>query len=186
VTEAEWVEDMAEHLRADLGKRDQRLSVRTKLRLAYGYEIVGYDEQPMAQSIEFETDLAILETGPGESWRPRVVVEAKLGRVSTHDAITYSQKAGHHRAVHPYLRYGVMLGRRRQYPLPGRLYRHGAQFDFMISFVDSVPTKQELGTFCELVRDEVAAARLLEKLLYESRKAGRDRYTFLQRKLEVR
>jgi hypothetical protein len=36
------------------------------------------------------------------------------------------------------------------------------------------------------MRDEVAASRLMEKLLYESRKAGRDRYTLLQRKLEVR
>lgn len=186
MTESEWVEEMAERLRTALGKHDRSLSVRTKLRLAYGYEIIEYGGEPLAQSIKFETDLAVLETGAGDSWRPRVVVEAKLGRVSTHDAITYSQKAGHHRAVHPYLRYGVMLGRRRQFPLPGRLYRHGAHFDFMMSFVDSVPSKQELATFCQLIRDEVSASRLLEKLLYDSRKAGRDRYTFLQRRLDVR
>jgi hypothetical protein len=67
VTEAEWVEDIAEHLRAGLGKSDQRLSVKTRLRLAYGHEIVAYHEQSTAQSIKFETDLAIIETGPGDS-----------------------------------------------------------------------------------------------------------------------
>ncbi len=46
----------------------------------------------------------------GDRWKPRVVVEAKLGKVTTNDAITYSQKASTHRAVHPYLRYGIMLG----------------------------------------------------------------------------
>ena len=30
-------------------------------------------------------------------WKPRVVVEAKLGSITTHDAITYNQKAATHR-----------------------------------------------------------------------------------------
>src|SRR5437762_1914223 len=123
---------MAAGLRTDLARQEAMLEVKTRLRLAYGHEIVSYLEKPVTRSTKFETDLAIVETTDG-AWRPRVVVEAKLGSVTTHDAITYSQKAVHHRAVHPYLRYGVMLGRRRHHPLPGRLYRHGAQFDFMIS-----------------------------------------------------
>lgn len=81
-----------------------------------------------------QTDLSIVEHIDAERWTPRVVVEAKLGSVTTHDAITYSEKAATHRSVHPYLRYGIMLGEREHHPLPGRLYRHGAQFDFMVSF----------------------------------------------------
>lgn len=37
-----------------------------------------------------------------------------------------------------------MLGDRKHYPLPGRLYGHGAQFDFMISFVSTEPTGEEI------------------------------------------
>ncbi|GAI54911.1 unnamed protein product, partial [marine sediment metagenome] len=57
-------------------------------------------------------------------------IEGKINSVTTHGAITYSQKASTHKNVHPYLRYGILLGNRKHYPLPGRLFRHGAYFDF--------------------------------------------------------
>ena len=31
-------------------------------------------------------------------------------------------------------RYGIMIGGHGHYPLPGRLFRYGTNFDFMISF----------------------------------------------------
>lgn len=176
---------MGTRIRSALLRPREPLEVRTGLRLAYGYEISSYGEQPVPRRAEFQTDLAIVELGSGGAWRPRVVVEAKVASVSTHDAITYSTKAAAHRAVHPYLRYGVMLGKRGRFPLPGRLYRHGAQFDFMISFRGFLPAKDELSSFIKLLRSEVQASRTLEKILYESRKRNRDRYTVLHRKLEV-
>jgi hypothetical protein len=145
----------------------------------------SYGPHPETQSISFETDLAVIETAQDGGWKPRVVVEAKLGSVTTHHAIAYSQKAASHRAVHPYLRYGIMLGNRKHYPLPGRLYRHGAQFDFMISFCALEPTVPEMATFVALLRDEVEASRALERLLYESRRKDRDHYTLLHRQLRV-
>ena len=87
--------------------------------------------------------------------------------------------------MHPYLRYGVMLGRRNDHPLPGRLYRHGAQFDFMISFRAEQMTNKELSRFVELLRAEVAASRKLEEILYGTRKRDRSRYTLLHRQLRV-
>ena len=78
-----------------------------------------------------------------------------------------------------------MLGNRRNYPLPGRLYRHGAQFDFMISFQACIPSKSEMTAFTSLLRAEIKASRTLERILYESRKRGRDRYTVLHRRLVV-
>ena len=119
-------------------------------------------------------------------WTPRVVVEAKVGSINTHDAITYSQKAVAHRSVHPYLRYGVMLGNRRHYPLPGRLCRHGSTFDFLISFEGFEPSEQEMRGFNQLLQEEVEASRSLEKVLYGIRKKDRDHYTVLHRQLVLR
>ncbi len=88
-----------------------------------------------------------------------MVVEAKVGSVTTHDAITYSQKAANHRSVFPYLRYGIMLGNRQDYPLPGRHYRHGTQFDFMISFREYEPSAKEMDTLRDVLLEEVRALR---------------------------
>lgn len=186
ISESEWVESMAGLLTSSRRSLPDGLRIRTGLRLAYGYEIVDHTEQEArATPTLFETDLALVEASRDGSWKPRVVVEAKLGTITTHDAITYSHKASQHRAVYPYLRYGVMLGNRGHYPLPGRLYRHGANFDFMISFVGYEVSRKERTRFVQLLAEEVEASRTMEKLLYESRKAGRDRYQLLRRRLEV-
>jgi hypothetical protein len=184
VSEAQWVELVASRLAAGRPLGDS-VQVRTGLKLSYGHEIVSYGQRHDTKTISFQTDLAIVEDLADGLWRPRVVVEAKVGKVTTHDAITYSQKASAHRAVHPYLRYGIMLGDRQHYPLPGRLYRHGAQFDFMISFRAHEPAAEELGALIDILRSEIEASRTLERLLYDSRRHDRDRYTVLHRKLVV-
>jgi hypothetical protein len=114
-----------------------------------------------------------------------VVVEAKVDSVTTHDAITYSQKAANHRAVFPYLRYGIMLGNREHYPLPGRLYRHGTQFDFMVSFRKYEPSDAELEGFQKVLTTEVEASQALEKMIYESRKKARPHHTLFHRRLDL-
>ena len=185
--EVEWVESIAEHLRRSRLGRSTGIGIRTGLRLAYGHEIAGYrKDRADVRTSTFQTDLVVLEYDSAGDWKPRVVVEAKIDSITTHDAITYSQKANEHRSVYPYLRYGVMLGNRKNHPLPGRLYRHGTQFDFMISFVGTRLTRTESKGLGELLSEEIEASRLLEKLLYESRKRGRDRYWLFRRRLEVR
>ena len=185
MNEVEWVELIAKRIGRPL--RSGSVLAKTGLRLPYGYEIAAYDgEEPESTVIRYQTDLVLLEEFEESRWTPRVVVEAKLGSINTHDAITYSQKAEAHRAVHPYLRYGVMLGNRRNHPLPGRLYRHGTQFDFMISFQSFEPTRTEIRRFLEVLRSEIEASRSLERILYDSRRKDRDRYTVLHRKLELR
>jgi hypothetical protein len=186
MSELEWVEQIAADLRSLPWLSRGELSVRTRLKVAYGCEIMTYGATPDPQTISFETDLAVVESLDGDRWKPRVVVEAKIGSITTHDAITYGHKATSHRSVHPYLRYGIMLGNREHYPLPGRLYRHGDRFDFMISFRGVEPTESEMTTFAELLQAEVEASRTLERILYESRRKDRDHYTLLHRKLIVK
>jgi len=184
VRETEWVERVADAVKPDLAHSDGSLSIETQFKLPYGYEIRSYIEKPEANAISFATDFIVIEATDG-GWKPRVVVEAKVGSITTHDAITYSHKAANHKSVFPYLRYGIMLGSRGHYPLPGRLYRHGTQFDFMISFKEDVPSPKEMYRFREVLLEEVEASRALEKMIYESRKRDRDHHTLLHRRLTV-
>ena len=45
-------------------------------------------------------------------------------------AITCSYKAEKHKAITPYMRYGIMIGEREHYLLPGRLFHHGNRVCF--------------------------------------------------------
>ena len=159
MTEVEWVELIAKHLRAARMFESGRLRVETKFRLAYGHEITGYgsDGMPQAYPVKYQTDLAIIESAKGGTTFPRVIVEAKINSVSTHDVITYSTKAAAHRSVHPYLRYGIMLGKRGNHALPGRLFHHGGEFDFKVSFRAFRPQALELSRFVALLQYERAA-----------------------------
>ena len=130
--ENEWSAMIAGKLRRALDD----LEVETLRRIPYSQEIESYagDWQPNYMNpMRFETDMVVFER-ENSIIKPRVIVEAKLGTVTTHDAITYSYKAEKHKAITPYVRYGIMIGGREHYPLPGRLFRHGTNFDFMFSF----------------------------------------------------
>jgi hypothetical protein len=102
------VELVAKTIKPELGERGRKrgwtLDVETQLKLAYGYEIRAYSKsrEPKAEAIEFATDFIVVEDTDG-GWKPRVVVEAKVGSVTTHDAITYSQKAANERLVPTYV-----------------------------------------------------------------------------------
>lgn len=184
--ETEWVEFVADAVRGGIAGSDQSLKIETQLKLPYGYEIRAYrqEREPESEAIEFATDFIVVENLDG-GWKPRVVVEAKVGSVTTHDAITYSQKAANHRAVFPYLRYGIMIGNRQHYPLPGRLYRHGTQFDFMISFQRYEPSPREIAAFRGVLMAEVEASQALERMIYESRRRDRDHHTLFHRRLDL-
>ena len=90
-----------------------------KKKLPYAFEILDYkkDDVSSQNSLKYETDILIGEE-IGERWKPRLIVEGKLAKISTHEAITYSNKAKTHKYVHPYLMYGILLGDGAKYPLP--------------------------------------------------------------------
>ena len=114
------------------------------------------------------------------------MIEVKFGSITTHDAITYSEKAFTHKKVHPYLRYGILLGDRKEHPLPGRLFRHGHYFDFMLSWEGETGSAVETENLFEIIQMEVEASRNLEEILYNSRSSKRKRYTVLHRPLHLK
>ena len=170
-----------------LESNESKLVVKDGEKLPYAYEILRYpDQEPKAvKKTVYETDLLIYEQWPDGAWKPRLIIEVKINRVSTHDAITYSQKASAHKTVHPYLRYGILLGNWKR-PLPGRLFRHGAYFDFMLSWEKFAPSTDEFKDLIDLILSEIETSRHLEGIIFDSRKQNRKRYTLFHRPLKLK
>lgn len=187
MNEKEWAHSVQELVSHHFDEHVPGLVISEGKDLPYAYEVTTYKGTAPSQSntVPYETDLLIAEKLTQDEWKPRIVIECKLGSITTHDAITYSEKAFTHKKVHPYLRYGILIGERSHYPLPGRLVRHGAYFDFMLSWVSLVPSQHELQNLLSIMLDEVEASRKLEEILYNSRNPNRQRYTVLHRPLRL-
>lgn len=188
MNEKEWVKSIIANIEKLLRKSDDKIRVIDGHRLTYANEVLiyGKDYKPDKQkSIGFQTDILVYEQLDNETMKPRVVIEAKL-RLTTHGAITYSQKAQMHKNVHPYLRYGILLGNREQYNfLPGRLFRHGQHFDFMLSWKKYFPNKNENIELIKIIKHEIKASRNLEKIIYDNRLKKRERFTTLHKPLRL-
>ncbi len=107
----------------------------------------------------FEQDVLLYERVSGQTCIvPRVAVEVKLGSVTTHDAIVYSEKARRLRNVYPYLRYGFLVGDLSS--LPGRLLRLGIDFDFIMR-ISNPPPQAEQAHLITLLQDEIETSKKL-------------------------
>src|SRR5579871_3868600 len=173
-SEIDWVETWTQRLNQslrDLEGNESTLHVESQKSLPYAYEVQRYSPSGVQTShSSYRTDVNIFDEYKESSWTPRVVIEAKLGRVTTHDALTYSSKAATHKHVHPYLRYGVLLGNNARYGVPVRLFRHGAYFDFLFSWCLSEPDQSEWNEFVEILWNEVQTSRQIQTMLTTSRK----------------
>ena len=186
-SEREWVEEVKLSLQAALAR--EGLTVVTGLRLPYSLYVAAYRSKPGAlastdpatESHGYQTDLLIAEQQQAAAqWVPRVVVEFKLGSATTHDALTYSAKAATHKSVHPYLRYGIVIGG-LDGQVPRRLMRHGHNFDFMATLPSEKLGRRDRDQLAALLMDEVRASQTLSRLLAE-----KSDIKLLHRKLEVR
>jgi len=186
-TEQKWIQSYIDHLDKAIKSISSNLYAEAGKKLPYAYEITQYREEEIDDwnDLKYQTDILIYEQQE-EHWKPRIIIEGKLSKITTHDAITYSQKAETHKNVHPYLRYGILIGKRKHFPLPGRLFRHGQNFDFMISWVDYEPNKQEWQNFIDLIGLEYRASLDTEEFLLNSRKPERKHYTIMHKHLKLR
>ena len=186
MNEKQWTYLIEELLNnSDLG---ENIKVRPFVKVPYAREITSYDSnfnELESNIAPYETDILVYEEIDGVI-KPRVIIELKVSSVTTHDAITYSDKAQLHKNVTPYIRYGIAIGDRKHYPLPGRLFRHGLNFDFMISFKDFKLTHEETNTFIDLLKHEINASIQIEEMLADSRKSTRKKYYMLHKKLDLK
>lgn len=184
--ERAWVETLKTGVEA--GLLGQGVIVETGRRLPYAVHVSSYHGDhgerstvaPTTVQYGYQTDLLIAEPrGDGGEWVPRVVIEFKLGTVSTHDALTYSAKAATHKNVHPYLRYGIVIGDYAG-PVPRRLLRHGHHFDFMLTIPAERLSVDDERQLLQLLTDEIEASRSIETLI-----AGRSSARLLHRRLAL-
>lgn len=128
----------------------------------------------------FEQDILVYDesTDGHTSVIPRIVAEIKFGKVTTHDAIVYSEKADRIRRVYPYVRYGFILGGMSN--IPGRVLRLGQRFDFIVSIGEDM-NNDELKQFTDLLCEEAAASVKLAEVLF-----GKAKPSLFQRSLRVR
>jgi len=187
LNEKAWAKSLAERLGRDLssyGKNDSTIAVTDGKKLPYKCEIYEYsgDDKTVPNASNYETDLLISDKWSSGRWIPLIVVECKLA-ITTHDALTYSAKAATHKHVHPYLRYGILVGGQQKQALPGRLIKHGANFDFMLAWKGQDANDGEWRHFCELLRQEMDASRILLELVKTNRIPSRARFHSLHRRL---
>ncbi|MDE5614022.1 MAG: hypothetical protein K2I74_05140 [Treponemataceae bacterium] len=182
--EEKWVEQIRDLLNEHFkGTEQPRLHAATQVKLPYGIMISEFkikenpkengkltlifdDKSESAKNDTYTTDLLIYEDSPNNAGNiiPRVVIEAKIEDASTHDMITYARKAVMHRALMPFLRYGIMIGAHKSDVLTWKHFAHGTDFDFMFSFKAEDPDENEREDFIEIVDSEIKSSQNLEKM----------------------
>ena len=187
MTEKEWAESVKEYLSSI--KLSNSIKIDTLINIPYTNEIVEYriNFETISLSnkeMEFETDILIYEQN-ADVIKPRIIIETKLKHVTTHDAIVYSYKAQNHKTITPFIRYGIIIGDRGHHPLPGRLFRHGMNFDFMMSFKKEEIDKDEKKILKELIEKELYYSNQIEEMIYNSRSKNRKHYFILQKELHL-
>jgi hypothetical protein len=103
---------------------------------------------------------------------PLIVIEGKIKGYSTHDIITYSEKAKTHKTVFPHLQYGfIVLNADDDAFMPLRYYMH-KQFDFEELF----PIKEEkenhdkrVSDFVDRLRQQIDIATEKHKIFFQDK-----------------
>jgi len=66
------------------------------------------------------------------------------------------------------------------------LFRHGAYFDFMLSWAGFRPTEEAWKDFREIIRSEIEYSQQSEEMIFHSRSKKKKHYTVLQRRLYLK
>jgi hypothetical protein len=125
----------------------------------------GEELVPKRGMSAYQTDICICEKVNGIDL-PRVAIEFK-GDITTHDVLTYSNKAGKHKQIYPWLRYGLIASKLES--IPGRFFAHNENLDFFIAAKrHSVgPALSSLAR--TLIEKELKVSRILEEIHFADR-----------------
>lgn len=160
--EKEFAEELKETL---ITKFSPKYSITTKEPIIY--KVIVDDtgnfnprtpEKPSRGNLAFETDILIKKNNI-----PLVVIETKYGGFSTHDVLTYSNKALKHKEVYPYLRYGFIVGNTKI--IQNRFFTHNTGFDFAMALDHT--SKNELDKFIEVITKQIESSEKLLNILSE-------------------
>ncbi len=170
-SETQWVAGLVKLISDHLGMvyaTGEPLVVEADFNLAAGYQILDYSKKSARHTVLFhKADLLVYEQHNAR-WTPRVAMECKYGELSSKEALAYNARAEQFKSVHPYLRYGLLIGGFDGLSLPVRVLKHGANFDFIVAWEGPEPkgvTRERLGA---IIVAEVDASRVLTSLVLKS------------------
>lgn len=111
------------------------------------------------------------EVNDGEK-NPLVVIEGKIISHSSHDAITYSEKARQHKTVFPHLRYGFIVLKARDNEFKLRYHLHSG-FDFEEIFPEAEGENSEqhdarVANFIRQLEEQIKIAERRHKIFFRS------------------
>jgi hypothetical protein len=167
--ESEFNEYLLKELKPILPEKytiESNANLYYKLTLNNELELEQNDlKNPRRGSSAFQTDILISESRNNLKI-PKVVIELKFGRLTTHDVITYSSKASRHKKIYPYLRYGMTV-----YGIafiPQRFFTHNEFIDFMITFDDN----NKLNLIYEEIKRQIGFSDELENNIFRKKKSS--------------
>ena len=179
--EDQWTLSICELLKKEIDNSKYEVSCFEKV--PYSLYVKGYEEDKInLEVMKYEVDLVIKEKR-GNDLIPRLIIESKYKSISTHDVITYGNKAKAHKEVFSGLRYGLMVGNSKEKNVPSRLVHHGNEFNFMIMFDSDKPNDKEWNIFVSIVKKKLESANKFENIIRDRRKKDKDRYFCIERDL---
>lgn len=110
----------------------------------------------------YAVDILIYRELENDEKIPLVVIEGKIKSHSSHDAITYSEKARHHKTVFPHLRYGFIVLEARDTEFKLRYHLHSS-FDFEEIFPARETAEEHDNRVTEFVRQLEEQIKIAER-----------------------
>lgn len=144
----------------------KKVNLLYELSLDKNLELNIQDTQnPKRGNSAFQTDICIFEKIRNIEF-PRLVIEFKT-KITTHDILTYSNKAGKHKSIYPALRYGILVSDIDN--IPNRFFIHNEHLDFFIA-AKKYRTKGSSTFIEDLITKEIQISKILEKIHFEDKK----------------
>jgi len=122
---------------------------------------------PKRGNSAFQVDLCIFQNSKNNTLIPRIAIEFKT-KITTHDILTYSSKAGKHKNIYPFLRYGMIASDIEN--IPGRFFIHNDHIDFMIAAKAYKGESKLLDFVKELIDEELNISYTLENIHFKNKK----------------
>ncbi|MBQ8785201.1 MAG: hypothetical protein IJZ59_04055 [Alphaproteobacteria bacterium] len=124
---------LAEKLEKEFGTK---YIVKCKYNICYMAKILGYNEKGIpvfeeadGKKYKYQTDICIFKK-QNDLLIPIIIIETKLRTYTTHDVITYCNKASDHKRFHNNLKYGFVVMNPEEECFKSRFFAHNDSFDF--------------------------------------------------------
>lgn len=176
-----WTERISELLKKELDSNKYEITCFE--RVPYSVNIKGYeDNKEVLEVMKYEVDLLIKEK-IDSYYIPRLIIESKYRKITTHDVITYNNKAKAHKSLYSGLRYGLMIGNDDEKNISPRIIDHSSEFDFMFAFSSDMPNNDEWNIFVDIVKRNLETSNKLGNIISDRRKKDKKRYYCIEKKV---